>query len=98
MYIIYTSIRTYVYFPYHNLIITAIHCKPIPESIPPPPYHMSYMMAKSLEEQSEHYIHTNGIQRVLKDFIVQLSVCRHVVQFLRQYFQKLERVRPKPKL
>jgi len=59
---------------------------------------MSYMMAKTLEEQSlrecEHYIQTHGIQRVLKDCIVQLCVCRpeNPVQFLRQYFQKLERV------
>ncbi|XP_068149735.1 cAMP-dependent protein kinase type I regulatory subunit isoform X3 [Drosophila tropicalis] len=58
---------------------------------------MSYMMAKTLEEQSlrecEHYIQTHGIQRVLKDCIVQLCVCRpeNPVQFLRQYFQKLER-------
>ncbi|KPU78220.1 uncharacterized protein Dana_GF24284, isoform C [Drosophila ananassae] len=58
---------------------------------------MSYMMAKTLEEQSlrecEHYIQTHGIQRVLKDCIVQLCVRRpeNPVQFLRQYFQKLER-------
>lgn len=60
---------------------------------------MSYMMAKTLEEQSlrecEHYIQSHGIQRVLKDCIVQLCVCRpdNPVQFLRNYFQKLERVR-----
>lgn len=59
---------------------------------------MSYMMAKTLEEQSlrecEHYIQSHGIQRVLKDCIVQLCVCRpeNPVQFLRSYFQKLERV------
>ncbi|KAH8395310.1 hypothetical protein KR222_008998 [Zaprionus bogoriensis] len=58
---------------------------------------MSYMMAKTLEEQSlrecEHYIQSHGIQRVLKDCIVQLCVCRpeNPVQFLRNYFQKLER-------
>ncbi|KAM8710831.1 hypothetical protein ACLKA7_017458 [Drosophila subpalustris] len=54
-------------------------------------------MAKTLEEQSlrecEHYIQSHGIQRVLKDCIVQLCVCRpeNPVQFLRNYFQKLER-------
>ncbi|XP_030386304.1 cAMP-dependent protein kinase type I regulatory subunit isoform X2 [Scaptodrosophila lebanonensis] len=59
---------------------------------------MSYMMANTLEEQQslrecEHYIQSHGIQRVLKDCIVQLCVCRpeNPVQFLRQYFQKLER-------
>jgi len=79
-------------FPYihlHHIVSTSVN---------PLHPHMSYMMAKTLEEQSlrecEHYIQTHGIQRVLKDCIVQLCVCRpeNPVQFLRQYFQKLERV------
>lgn len=58
---------------------------------------MSFNMS-TLEEQSlrdcESYIQTHSIQRVLKDCIVQLCVQRpeNPVSFLRQYFQKLERV------
>lgn len=50
------------------------------------------------EEQSlrdcDNYIQTHRIQRVFKDCIVQLCVCRpeNPIPFLRQYFQKLERV------
>lgn len=50
------------------------------------------------EEQSlrecDNYIQTHSIQRVLKDCIVQLCVSRpeNPIPFLRQYFQKLERV------
>lgn len=57
------------------------------------------IMASTLEEEQslrecENYIHTHSIQRVLKDCIVQLCVIRpeNPVSFLRQYFQKLERV------
>ncbi|XP_075164495.1 protein kinase, cAMP-dependent, regulatory subunit type 1 isoform X2 [Haematobia irritans] len=55
-------------------------------------------MANTLEEQQslrecENYIQSHGIQRVLKDCIVQLCVSRpeNPIQFLRQYFQKLEK-------
>uniref|UniRef100_A0A1B0BBU8 RIIa domain-containing protein n=1 Tax=Glossina palpalis gambiensis TaxID=67801 RepID=A0A1B0BBU8_9MUSC len=55
-------------------------------------------MASTLEEQQslrecENYIQAHGIQRVLKDCIVQLCVSRpeNPIQFLRQYFQKLEK-------
>ncbi|KXJ76151.1 hypothetical protein RP20_CCG010238 [Aedes albopictus] len=56
-------------------------------------------MASLLEEEQslrecEAYIQTHRIQRVLKDCIVQLCVARpdNPIAFLRQYFQKLERV------
>lgn len=56
-------------------------------------------MASTMEEEQslrdcESYIQTHNIQRVLKDCIVQLCVIRpeNPVSFLRQYFQKLERV------
>lgn len=51
------------------------------------------------EEQSlrecETYVQRHNIQRLLKDCIVQLCVRRpeNPVTFLREYFQKLERVR-----
>lgn len=58
-------------------------------------------MASLLEEEQslrecEAYIQTHRIQRVLKDCIVQLCVARpdNPIAFLRQYFQKLERVSP----
>lgn len=50
------------------------------------------------EEQSlrecENYVQTHNIQQVLKDCIVQLCVSRpdNPISFLREYFQKLERV------
>lgn len=50
------------------------------------------------EEQSfrecEEYVHRHNIQQLLKDCIVQLCVSKpdNPVTFLRQYFQKLERV------
>jgi Regulatory subunit of type II PKA R-subunit len=50
------------------------------------------------EEQSlrllENYIATHNVQLLLKDCIVQLCVSRpnNPIVFLRQYFQKLERV------
>uniref|UniRef100_A0A182NJ43 RIIa domain-containing protein n=1 Tax=Anopheles dirus TaxID=7168 RepID=A0A182NJ43_9DIPT len=45
--------------------------------------------------ECESYIQTHRIQRLLKDCIVQLCVSRpeNPIVFLRQYFQKLERVR-----
>lgn len=56
-------------------------------------------MASTFEEEQslrecENYIQTYNIQRVLKDCIVQLCVARpeNPISFLRQYFQKLERV------
>lgn len=56
-------------------------------------------MASTFEEEQslrecENYIQTHSIQRVLKDCIVQLCVIRpdNPISFLRQYFQKLERV------
>lgn len=55
-------------------------------------------MSMPEEEQSlrecESYIQSHQIQRVLKDCIVQLCVQRpdNPISFLRQYFQKLERV------
>lgn len=56
-------------------------------------------MASTLEEEQslrecENYIQTHSIQKVLKDCIVQLCVIRpeNPISFLRQYFQKLERV------
>uniref|UniRef100_A0A336M079 CSON009403 protein n=1 Tax=Culicoides sonorensis TaxID=179676 RepID=A0A336M079_CULSO len=60
---------------------------------------MSYLnMSMPEEEQSlrecESYIQSHQIQRVLKDCIVQLCVQRpdNPITFLRQYFQKLEKV------
>lgn len=56
-------------------------------------------MASTFEEEQslrecENYIQSHNIQRVLKDCIVQLCVARpeNPISFLRQYFQKLERV------
>lgn len=56
-------------------------------------------MASTFEEEQslrecENYIQSHNIQRVLKDCIVQLCVARpeKPISFLRQYFQKLERV------
>ena len=53
------------------------------------------------EEQSlrecEEYVQQHDIQKILKECIVQLCVVRphNPVTFLREYFQKLERVRLK---
>ena len=50
------------------------------------------------EEQSLHecesYVQTHNVQQILKDCIVQLCVNRpdNPVSYLREYFQKLERV------
>ena len=48
---------------------------------------------QSLRE-CEAYVQKHNIQRVLKDCIVQLCVVRpeNPISFLREYFQKLERV------
>lgn len=57
------------------------------------------MAANHEEEQSLRelfsYVQKNNIQQVLKDCIVQLCVGRpqNPISFLREYFQKLERVR-----
>lgn len=52
-----------------------------------------FEVEESLRE-CESYIQTHCIQKVLKDCIVQLCVIRpdNPISFLRQYFQKLERV------
>ncbi|KFB35124.1 hypothetical protein ZHAS_00001029 [Anopheles sinensis] len=44
--------------------------------------------------ECEAYIQTHRIQRLMKDCIVQLCISRpeNPIVFLRQYFQKLERV------
>ena len=56
-------------------------------------------MAASFEEEQslrecEEYVQRHNIQQVLKDCIVQLCVGRpeNPISFLREYFQKLERV------
>lgn len=57
------------------------------------------IMAANLEEEQslrecEEYVQRHNIQQVLKDCIVQLCVGRpqNPISFLREYFQKLERV------
>lgn len=57
-------------------------------------------MAANLEEEQslrecEDYVQRHNIQQVLRDCIVQLCVGRpqNPISFLREYFQKLERVR-----
>lgn len=55
-------------------------------------------MESSNEEQSlrecEDYVQRHQIQQILKDCIVQLCVAKpqNPISFLREYFQKLERV------
>ena len=56
-------------------------------------------MASNLDEEQslrecEAYVARHNIQQILKDCIVQLCVVRpdNPVSFLREYFQKLERV------
>jgi Regulatory subunit of type II PKA R-subunit len=58
-----------------------------------------FTMEESENEQQslreiDNYIHLHNIQLLLKDCIVQLCVARpdNPITFLRQYFQKLERV------
>lgn len=62
-------------------------------------------MAANLEEEQslrecEEYVQRHNIQQVLKDCIVQLCVGRpeNPISFLREYFQKLERVRKTSRL
>lgn len=68
------------------------------------PHKVIMNMASTFEEEQhlrecENYIQTYNIQRLLKDSIVQLCVARpeNPISFLRQYFQKLERVSKKNK-
>lgn len=56
-------------------------------------------MATNMEEdmsiqECENYVQNHNIQQILKDCIVQLCVNRpaNPITFLREYFQKLERV------
>lgn len=56
-------------------------------------------MATNMEEEQslqecEAYVQNHNIQQILKDCIVQLCVNRpaNPISFLREYFQKLERV------
>ena len=56
---------------------------------------------RSLEEERslrecEDYVQRHNVQQILKDCIVQLCVARpdNPISFLREYFQKLERVSP----
>ncbi|KAE8740121.1 hypothetical protein FOCC_FOCC014381 [Frankliniella occidentalis] len=55
-------------------------------------------MATNLEEEQtrecEVYVQTHNIQQLLKDCIIQLCVTRpdNPISFLREYFQKLERL------
>lgn len=60
---------------------------------------ISLKMAANLDEEQslrecEAYVQKHNIQQVLKDCIVQLCVSRpdNPISFLREYFQKLERV------
>lgn len=60
---------------------------------------VSLKMAANLDEEQslrecEAYVQKHNIQQVLKDCIVQLCVSRpdNPISFLREYFQKLERV------
>jgi cAMP-dependent protein kinase regulator len=62
-------------------------------------------MAANLEEEQslrecEAYVQRHSIQTLLKDCIVHLCVSRpdNPIAFLREYFQKLERVSPHPTL
>ena len=57
-------------------------------------------MPRSLEEERslrecEEYVQRHNVQQILKDCIVQLCVARpdNPITFLREYFQKLEKVR-----
>ena len=57
-------------------------------------------MPRSLEEERslrecEDYVQRHNVQQILKDCIVQLCVARpdNPISFLREYFQKLEKVR-----
>ena len=59
----------------------------------------SSALPRSLEEERslrecEDYVQRHNVQQILKDCIVQLCVARpdNPISFLREYFQKLERV------
>ena len=59
----------------------------------------SSTLPRSLEEERslrecEDYVQRHNVQQILKDCIVQLCVARpdNPISFLREYFQKLERV------
>ena len=59
----------------------------------------SSSLPRSLEEERslrecEDYVQRHNVQQILKDCIVQLCVARpdNPISFLREYFQKLERV------
>ena len=61
----------------------------------------SSALPRSLEEERslrecEDYVQRHNVQQILKDCIVQLCVARpdNPISFLREYFQKLERVSP----
>ena len=71
---------------------------PLPSS-DPPPSHASSSVSNTLEEQQslrecESYVQRHQIQQILKDCIVHLCVSRpdNPIAYLREYFQKLERV------
>jgi len=56
-------------------------------------------MAANLDEEQlmqecENYVQTHNIQQLLRDCIVQVCLSRpdNPISFLREYFQKLERV------
>ena len=60
----------------------------------------SSTLPRSLEEERslrecEDYVQRHNVQQILKDCIVQLCVARpdNPISFLREYFQKLEKVR-----
>ena len=64
-------------------------------AVPPQPQ----QVPRSLEEERslrecEDYVQRHNVQQILKDCIVQLCVARpeNPITFLREYFQKLERV------
>ena len=63
------------------------------------PVHCAIKMAANMDEEQslhecENYVQTHNVQQILKDCIVQLCVNRpeNPVSYLREYFQKLERV------
>ena len=67
----------------------------------PPAVAVAEKMATNVDEEQslrecEAYVARHNIQQILKDCIVQLCVTRpdNPTSFLREYFQKLERVSP----
>ena len=71
--------------------VAALAATPIMTSQPSVP--RSVEEERSLRE-CEDYVQRHNVQQILKDCIVQLCVARpeNPVTFLREYFQKLERV------